>query len=215
MGGNAFLIYTLGKAVGVKVKTPFLDDEFMEFAKKIDIKLKLNVKDGVKYGKWLIRKAYENLIPNEIIWRSKAPLEIGTGTTVLPKFFDGQVEDEYFEAKNSFIWKRMGLNCPLKSSFFITKYLESVMENPARSIALKKENSVRTVKPSWEEKQHSAEYVEPTLFERLMDRAGFEPATSAVRGRRSYRLNYRPRWKELISLGKGFRFLKGLKGFRC
>ena len=26
----------------------------------------------------------------------------------------------------------------------------------------------------------------------LVDRAGFEPATSAVRGRRSYQLNYRP-----------------------
>lgn len=92
----------LGEAVGVRVKTPFLDEEFVEFAKKIDIKLKLNVKDGEKYGKWLIRKAYENLIPNEIIWRSKAPLEIGTGTTVLQKLFDEQMEEEYFEEKKGF-----------------------------------------------------------------------------------------------------------------
>ncbi|MDW8024035.1 MAG: asparagine synthase-related protein [Nitrososphaerota archaeon] len=89
----------LGKAIGLSIKTPFLEAEFMEFAKKIDITLKLNVKNGKKYGKWLIRKAYENLIPEEIIWRPKAPLEIGTGTTVLPKFFEGQIEDETFEEK--------------------------------------------------------------------------------------------------------------------
>lgn len=89
----------IGEAMGINVKTPFLDAEFRDFAKKIDIKLKLNVKDGEKHGKWLIRKAYENLIPDEIVWRSKAPLEIGTGTTVLPKFFEKQIEDGYFEEK--------------------------------------------------------------------------------------------------------------------
>ena len=39
-----------------------------------------------------------------------------------------------------------------------------------------------------------------------VDRAGFEPATSRVQVGRSYQLNYRPKGKEFISLGKGFRF---------
>jgi len=89
----------IGKTLKIKVKTPFLDEEFMKFAQKIDIKLKLNVKEGRKHGKWLIRKAYEGLIPDEILWRPKAPLETGTGTTVLPKFFEQKIEDNYFESQ--------------------------------------------------------------------------------------------------------------------
>ncbi len=128
----------LGKAVGVKVKTPFLDDEFMEFAKKIDIKLKLNVKDGVKYGKWLIRKAYENLIPNEIIWRSKAPLEIGTGTTVLPKFFDGQVEDEYFEAKKQLYMEEDWVKLSTKEQLFYYEIFRKRHGKPSEVYSVKK-----------------------------------------------------------------------------
>ena len=53
----------LGEVLKINVKTPFLDPEFVGFAKKVDIKHKLNVKDGRKYGKWLIRRAYEGIIP--------------------------------------------------------------------------------------------------------------------------------------------------------
>ncbi|MBX5320449.1 MAG: asparagine synthase-related protein [Candidatus Bathyarchaeota archaeon] len=128
----------IGEAIGVKVKTPFLDDEFMEFAKKIDIKLKLNEKDGVKYGKWLIRKAYENLIPNEIIWRSKAPLEIGTGTTVLPKFFDGRVEDEYFEEKKQFYVEEDGVKLSTKEQLFYYEIFRKLHGKPSEVYSVKK-----------------------------------------------------------------------------
>ncbi len=121
----------LGKALGVDVKTPFLDGEFIEFAKKIDIKLKLNVKDGRKYGKWLIRKAYEGLIPEEIIWRSKAPLEIGTGTTVLPKFFDGHVEDEYFEEKKELYMEKDGVKLSTKEQLFYYEIFRKLHGKPS------------------------------------------------------------------------------------
>lgn len=121
----------LGKALGVDVRTPFLDAEFVEFAKKIDIKLKLNVKDGRKYGKWLIRKAYESLIPEEIIWRSKAPLEIGTGTTVLPKFFDKQVEDEYFDEKKRLYMEKDGVRLSTKEQLFYYEIFRKLHGKPS------------------------------------------------------------------------------------
>lgn len=128
----------LGNAMGVNVKAPFLDAEFIEFAKKIDIKLKLNVKDGKKYGKWLIRKAYEGLIPDEIIWRSKAPLEIGTGTTVLPKFFDGQVEDNYFEAKRQAYMETDDVKLSTKEQLFYYEIFRRLHGKPSEVYSVKR-----------------------------------------------------------------------------
>jgi len=89
----------MGKSVGVTVKPPYLDPLFMDYAKKLPIKLKVNIENGVKYGKFILRKAYENLIPSEVIWRSKTPLERGTGTWVLPEYFENEITNEYFEEK--------------------------------------------------------------------------------------------------------------------
>lgn len=89
----------MGQSIGVTVKAPYLDPLFMDYAKKLPIKLKVNIENGEKYGKFILRKTYENLIPNEVIWRSKAPLEQGTGTWVLPKHFDNEIANGYFEEK--------------------------------------------------------------------------------------------------------------------
>ena len=64
-------------------------------AKKLPIKLKVNLENGVKYGKFILRKAYENLIPNEVVWRSKAPLEHGFSLNT----FENKITNEYFEEK--------------------------------------------------------------------------------------------------------------------
>lgn len=88
----------MAASMGMSIKAPYLDPLFMDWAKKLPIKLKINFTDGVKYGKWILRKAYEDVIPKDIIWRPKAPLEAGTGTEVLRTFFNDVFTDEEFEA---------------------------------------------------------------------------------------------------------------------
>jgi asparagine synthase (glutamine-hydrolysing) len=95
----AFSSIPMGNSLGMTVKAPFLDSEFMEYAKKMPLKLKVNMENGVKFGKWVLRKAYEGLIPDSVIWRPKAPLEAGTGTEVLRTFFNDQFTDKEFEEK--------------------------------------------------------------------------------------------------------------------
>ena len=89
----------MGNSIGVTVKPPYLDPLFMDFAKNLPVKLKVNVENGIQYGKWLLRKAYDGLIPDEVIWRSKAPLEQGTGTWVLPDYFEKEMSNKDFEEK--------------------------------------------------------------------------------------------------------------------
>ncbi len=95
----------MAESLGMIIKAPFLDPAFMDYAKKLPVKLKINMREGIKYGKWIMRKAYEDLIPTEIIWRPKAPLEAGTGTEVLRTFFNDEITDTEFEKKQKQILK--------------------------------------------------------------------------------------------------------------
>jgi asparagine synthase (glutamine-hydrolysing) len=89
----------MAESLGMTIKAPYMDPAFMEWAKKLPIKFKINVHDGVKFSKWILRKAYEDVIPKDVIWRPKAPLEQGTGTEVLRTLFNEEITDAEFEEK--------------------------------------------------------------------------------------------------------------------
>jgi asparagine synthase (glutamine-hydrolysing) len=93
----------MAESLGMTIKAPYLDPLFMDWAKKLPIKVKINLgQDGVsgdKYSKWILRKAYEDVLPKDVIWRPKAPLEEGTGTAVLRTFFNDMTTDAEFAEK--------------------------------------------------------------------------------------------------------------------
>lgn len=70
----------IGDSLGVEVLLPFLDDEFSQFAKGLDVGLKVRREGEKVWGKWILRKAYEYVIPYDVIWRDK--LHIGAGSGV-------------------------------------------------------------------------------------------------------------------------------------
>jgi len=84
----------LGGALDVEIKQPFLDEDFIRFA--LEIKSELKVKDGV--GKYILRKSFEDLIPPEIVWRRKEPIEYGSGSTKLHEIINRMVTDEEFQS---------------------------------------------------------------------------------------------------------------------
>jgi len=84
----------LGKALGIEIRQPFLDEDFVRFA--LEISPELQVKDGV--GKYILRKRFERMIPAEIVWRRKEPIEYGSGSTRLHEIINGMVTDEEFQS---------------------------------------------------------------------------------------------------------------------
>jgi len=87
----------LGKVLGIAIKQPFLDEDFVRFA--LEISPELKVKDGV--GKYILRKSFEDLIPPEIVWRRKEPIEYGSGSTKLHEIINNMVADgEFASATN-------------------------------------------------------------------------------------------------------------------
>jgi len=113
----------LGKALGIEVKQPFLDEEFVRFA--LDISPELKVREGI--GKYILRKSFEDLIPPEAVWRKKEPIEYGSGSTKLHKVIGNIVSDEEFQSAK----KKTGINFMNKEHcFYYCIYRELVGEIP-------------------------------------------------------------------------------------
>lgn len=89
----------LAKALGIEAKLPYLDPDFESFAMKIDSSYKVRDEKGMKWGKWIVRKAFESILPEEIVWRVKTPIECGSGTSTLPNLFNERISDEEFKDK--------------------------------------------------------------------------------------------------------------------
>jgi asparagine synthase (glutamine-hydrolysing) len=102
----SFSSIPLAKALGIEVKLPFLDQEFKAFAMQMDAGLKVRSERGRMYGKWILRKTFADYLPDNILWRPKAPLEVGTGTATLPAYYDALISDVEFVQKQGAIQKQ-------------------------------------------------------------------------------------------------------------
>jgi len=89
----------IAEDLGIAIRLPYLDPQFKTFATGLDVGLKIRREKGEVWGKWILRKAFENIVPKEILWRVKAPIEVGTGTTILPALFGLKISDFNFNQK--------------------------------------------------------------------------------------------------------------------
>jgi asparagine synthase (glutamine-hydrolysing) len=79
----------LGKALGMEVKSPYLNQRLVEYASGIPFEYKVRKEKGKAWGKWILRKAFEDYLPKEIIWREKVPIDSGTGSIKLLGLLEG------------------------------------------------------------------------------------------------------------------------------
>jgi asparagine synthase (glutamine-hydrolysing) len=89
----------LAKSLGMKAKLPLLDHEFKNFAMEIPVQLKIHKERGRVYGKWILRKSFEQDLPDEILWRVKMPIEQGSGTSSLSEYYGTKISDSEFNLK--------------------------------------------------------------------------------------------------------------------
>lgn len=127
----SFSSIPMAQSLGMSIKAPFMDTEFMDWAKKLPIKLKINTRDGAKYSKWVLRKAYEDTIPTDVIWRPKAPLEEGTGTAVLRTHFNDLIADNEFEEKRKTILEKDGVKIQDKEQLLYYGHFREIFGKPS------------------------------------------------------------------------------------
>ena len=96
-------------AWGVEGRVPFLDKKFIDVAMRLNPELKM-CKDG-HMEKWILRKAFEDMLPHDIVWRQKEQFSDGVGYSwidTLKKMTDEVISDKQFET----IAHRFPINTP-------------------------------------------------------------------------------------------------------
>lgn len=85
-------------AWGVEGRVPFLDKEFMDIAMRLNPADKM-AKNG-RIEKWVVRKAFEDYLPESIVWRQKEQFSDGVGYSwidSLKELVKTKVTDEQLE----------------------------------------------------------------------------------------------------------------------
>ncbi|WP_417875557.1 asparagine synthase B [Winogradskyella sediminis] len=127
-------------AWGIEGRVPFLDKEFMDVAMRINPKDKMI--NGERMEKWVIRKAFEDYIPESVAWRQKEQFSDGVGYSwidTLKEIVEKEVTDEQLE-NASF---RFPINTPLnKEEYYYRSIFESHFPNDAAALSVPQEASV-------------------------------------------------------------------------
>ncbi len=80
---------------GIEGRVPFLDKEFMDVAMSINPQDKMI--NGERMEKWVLRKAFEDMLPESVAWRQKEQFSDGVGYSwidTLKEMVNDQVTDE-------------------------------------------------------------------------------------------------------------------------
>ena len=96
-------------AWGVEGRVPFLDKEFLDVAMSINPQDKMI--GGGRIEKWVLRKAFEDMLPQSVAWRQKEQFSDGVGYSwidTLKKITSEAVSDREMELVN----ERFPINPP-------------------------------------------------------------------------------------------------------
>ena len=108
----------IAKSLGIGLESPFLNQRVVKYAKSISANLKVREEKGSKHGKWILRKCFEKKLPEQIVWRSKSPMQDGSGTSGLTSFFENTITNSFFESKKKFYYEKEKVKLRSKESFY-------------------------------------------------------------------------------------------------
>jgi len=127
-------------AWGIEGRVPFLDKEFMDVAMRINPQDKMI--NGERMEKWVVRKAFEDMIPESVAWRQKEQFSDGVGYSwidTLKELVDKEVTDEQIE--NAAF--RFPINTPLnKEEYYYRTIFEGHFPSDAAALSVPQEASV-------------------------------------------------------------------------
>jgi len=85
-------------AWGIEGRVPFLDKEFIDVAMRLNPSEKMITPDRME--KWILRKAFEDMLPSEVAWRQKEQFSDGVGYSwidTLKEMVNEEVSDKQME----------------------------------------------------------------------------------------------------------------------
>jgi len=94
-------------AHGIEGRVPFLDRQFVEFSFEVPVERKFSSAESIE--KWMLRKAFEDVLPAPVVWRSKQKFAEGAGSAhVFQHIADSEITDEQFLRDRHHIFHETG-----------------------------------------------------------------------------------------------------------
>jgi asparagine synthase (glutamine-hydrolysing) len=113
-----FTSRNLGKALGIEIVSPYLHPRVQSLARSLTRKDLIASHRGRRIGKAILRRAFAGDIPEKFLWRTKMPIEIGSGSSRLNDFWDKEMGDAIFERGRLKIYERDGIRIRGKGQLF-------------------------------------------------------------------------------------------------
>ena len=127
-------------AWGIEGRVPFLDKEFMDVAMSINPQDKMI--NGERMEKWVVRKAFEDMIPESVAWRQKEQFSDGVGYSwidTLKEMVNDLITDE--QLANAHF--RFPIQTPQnKEEFYYRSIFEEHFPSDAAALCVPQEPSV-------------------------------------------------------------------------
>lgn len=169
-------------AWGVEGRVPFLDKEFIDIAMELNPEAKM-IREG-KIEKWVVRKAFEDYLPESIVWRQKEQFSDGVGYNWIDTL-KAQAEEKVSDLELATAETRFPINPPQnKEEFLYRSIFEELFPSDAAARTVPSVKSVACSTPealAWD-----------TAFQNLNDPSGRAVSTVHVEA-------YAPAAPELLS----------------
>lgn len=91
-----FSSHQIGDALGVRVLSPYLEKPFFDYARSLGISEKVGSYRGKNWGKFVLRKCFEQELGEDIAWRSKRAQETGANITSITGTINEAFDDDKF-----------------------------------------------------------------------------------------------------------------------
>ena len=125
----------IGKELGIKIESPFLNQKIIELSNQIPSNLKIKEEKGKRYGKWILRKTFEKHIPLQIAWRRKSPMQEGAGTSGLTNLFESIISEETYVEKKLTVEKNDEVVIRSRESMYYYEIFKKLYGSPVNDNA--------------------------------------------------------------------------------
>jgi len=129
-GVMRFSSLPMGTGLGVQAQLPYLDPPVRNLALTMSRDDLVGEREGQRFGKKVLREAFADLLPEEITWRVKTPIEYGSGSRALQKFVRDSVADGEFEAARIRLAAEDGVSLRDKEQFFYYRIYRTILPPP-------------------------------------------------------------------------------------
>jgi asparagine synthase (glutamine-hydrolysing) len=118
-------------AHGLEGRVPFLDVKFVELSFAVPIELKVHG----PVEKWMLRHAFQDLLPAEIIWRTKQKFSEGAGSSrVFEHLANDKIDDEQFVNETQQVLEETGHRIQSKEELYYYRIFRRFFEAPITTL---------------------------------------------------------------------------------